>query len=195
MKKIIATASAVAMLFVSSASAFAVSNTNTGAKSVNIAVELNRSSVTTRNLNLAGVVNVVDSSASSGNAKADKNTGGGNMALTGNAVNKVKLNNNLTQTNTTVVGTCGCSGGSTASNDTTGYKSLNVAVVSNSSTVNTTNTNGAFVLNLVSSSASTGNSSASMNTGGGNVASTGNASTTTTINNTINQGNTTVVNP
>lgn len=194
MKKLLATASAIAMVLGTSVPAFAASNINTGAKSVNIAVESNRSRVTTRNLNLAGVVNVVGSSADSGNVKADKNTGGGNMALGGNATNKTTVTNNLGQTNSTVVGTCGCPQGA-ASNINTGYKSLNVAVVSNSSTVNTTNANGAFVLNLVSSSASTGNSSASMNTGGGNVASTGNASTTTTINNTVNQGNTTVVNP
>lgn len=189
MKKLIASGSVVAMLFVTTAPAFAdtAQNGTTGPLSRNygVTVDVNLMSVRTRQT--SNTLNLVGSNAASGNVTSSFNTKGGS-GTSGNAISEVGVENKVMQISH--VNTCPCApeGTNTAKNTVTGPLSTNIAVVADVNLTSVKTVQNSNIVNMVSSSANTGNVHSDFNTVGGSAKS-GNATSYVGISNMVGQVN------
>ncbi len=188
-----------------------VKNTDNGAESDNFAVVDQTTNNTTVQNNNADVGNNLTLSSDSGNNTTSYNTGGDSVIKTGDANTSASalsfLNNNIAgQVILGVVNIFGnlvgdiilpeltsdcasCSGAVTASNTGNGTDSTNTAVVNQTTNDATFQANTADIQNNLLLESSTGDNSASKNTGGDSVIKTGAADTASQ---TINIANTNV---
>lgn len=195
-------------------------NNSTGPNSNNSAGVNISHSTDAANVNQAEVFNKIELAAISGENEAQFNTGHGyvdsgdirtsnnlvnfanaNIAVGnwlvvvvnvfGNWVGNLVFNTVDNQISSQDLGSQSFDGSSSAANQSTGANSSNSANTSTSNNTNVTNNNSAEVANNASGTSSTGENSASYNTGSG-VVTTGEASTNVNINNQINTNTTTL---
>jgi hypothetical protein len=165
-------------------------NSITGAESTNTSAVTNTNNVSVRNDNTAWIKNEVDAESLTGHNTASNNTGAGS-AMSGNATTNVSSVTRVNDSATAVTLGMGGTGGNSGFNDTTGFKSYNLATVLNSNNVEVDNISDARVLNHVDTKSATGMNDSSFNTLGGSVHS-GNAATGVGLDTTGNINTTTV---
>lgn len=171
MKKIATIAASIATLALAVVPAMAVgnncSNATTGPFSTNNCTINNSSNVTVNNVNDAVIVNNVTSRSNTGGNRADYNTLGGSVT-TGNATNNTTVQT-VANVNTTNITGGPSMGSNTGTNNVTGPYSANDIYLQNALRTGVNNSNTAFVLNNVDTTANTGENSASYNTGPGSI--------------------------
>ncbi|OGG26635.1 hypothetical protein A2960_00490 [Candidatus Gottesmanbacteria bacterium RIFCSPLOWO2_01_FULL_39_12b] len=185
-------------------------NLNTGALSTNTATETLEQKYEQLNKNLADLQNKIDAVTATGNNLANFNTLNGQV-YTGDALSTInqlnKLNSNISGmggfavfniydnhagdivfklADNNVTGGFSSASGNVSKNSDTGPGSSNLADGQSSFTVKEANGNDAKIVNDIVLQSSTGNNTASMNTGDG-IVKTGNA---TSIGNVVNLANT-----
>lgn len=155
------------------------SNDTTGAESTNNATVTENSSFNYTSVNDASAVNDVQFSAATGGNQANYNTGDGTIN-TGNASGEVEAANEFNKNTTNTDGIS--NGNASASNTSTGAKSINNAWVKLCNSLDVKNFNFLKIKNLIKGSADTGNNDANYNTGDGSIT-TGDASVKIKISN------------
>lgn len=169
MKKIATLAASAALLGAAILPALATGNncenTTTGPFSTNNCVINNSSNVSVTNYQDAVIINKVTSRSNTGNNSADYNTLGGSI-YTGNATNNTVVSSVANIATTNITGGPAMSN-NWGSNNVTGPFSGNEVYLNNRLRVDVDNQNTAFVKNDVDATSSTGDNSASTNTGPG----------------------------
>lgn len=142
--------------------------------------------------NTTNVVNTVGLTQSTGNNKANKNTGGDVTLTSGNAMADVTLET-TTGGNTATVDGCGCVvGDTTVTVDGNGADSTNKVKISNTNITKAVQKNTTTVTNVVSIGQTTGGNTANSNTGGSVDVTSGDANATVGITNTVGENSLTI---
>jgi len=159
---------------------------NGAESSSNVSVTQNNNDTATQN-NSAKITNHIDSSSSTGGNDANFNTDGDTMIQTGNAANGVSVSNTANSNFMSNQNPCGCNNDSLIQVGGNGaFSTNNAALTQNNNTTGTQN-NAANFHNDIDAHATTGDNSASDNTGGNNSIFTGSAKNFVDVNNTANK--------